>query len=158
MRKDEGRRLSWRDLAELGDGKTAEVMVELTGGMSKKKSKKNPWITPSQSSSGSEPEIIRTETGGSSAEERDNEKFQEVLEKKVTEALEEGCVLDQLVEGLAVMKGEERENMMQMYEAAVPRELWDRNIVAGKATIEKLVAERKFEKFCIPMRRRVRKE
>ena len=55
----EGRRLFWRDLAELGDGKTAEVMVELKGGMSKKKSKKNPWITPSQSSSGSEPERRR---------------------------------------------------------------------------------------------------
>ena len=41
--------------------------------MSKKKGKKNPWNTPSQSS-GSEPEIIRTETtGGSSAEERDDE-------------------------------------------------------------------------------------
>ena len=39
----EGRRLSWRDLAELGDGKTAEVMIELEGGMSKKKIKKNPW-------------------------------------------------------------------------------------------------------------------
>ena len=142
----EGRRLSWRDLAELGDGKTAEVMIELKGVMSKKKSKKNPWNTPSQSSSGSEPEIIRTETGGSSVEERDDEKLQEVLEKKVTEALEEGGVLDQLVEGLAVMKGEEREKMMQMYEAAVPRELRDKNIVAEKATIEKLVAERKFEK------------
>ena len=58
-----GRRLSWRDLAELGDGKTAEVMIELKGGMSKKKSKKNPWNTPSQSSSGSDPEMIRTETG-----------------------------------------------------------------------------------------------
>ena len=33
-----------------------------------------------------------------------------------------------------------------MYEAAVPRELRDRNIVAGKATIEKLVEERAFEK------------
>ena len=77
--------------------------------MSKKKIKKNPWSTPSQSSSGSEPERIRTETGGSSAEERDDEKLQEVLEKKVTEALKEGGVLDQLVEGLAVMKGEERE-------------------------------------------------
>ena len=93
---------------ELGDGKTAEVMVELRGGMGVKKSKKNPWITPSQSSSGSEAEMIRTETGGSSAEERDNEKLQEVLERKVTKALEEGGVLDQLVEGLAVMKGEER--------------------------------------------------
>ena len=39
------------------------------------------------------------------------------------------------MEGLAVMKGEERERMMQMYEAAVPRELRDRNIVARKATI-----------------------
>ena len=89
----EGRRLSWRELAGLRDGKMAEVMIELKGGMSKKKSKKNPWNTPSQSSSGSEPEIIRTETGGSSIEERDDEKLQEVLEKKVTEALKEGgCV------------------------------------------------------------------
>ena len=69
-----------------------------------------------------------------------------MLEKKVTEALKEGGVLDQLVEGLAVMKGEEREKMMQMYWAAVPRELRDKNIVAVKATIEKLVDERRFEK------------
>ena len=88
----------------------------------------------------------RTETGGSLSEERDNEKLQEVLERKVTKALEEVGVLDQLVEGLAVMKGEERESMMQMYEAAVPRELRERNIVAGKAAIERLVEERAFEK------------
>ena len=68
--------------------------------------------------------------------------MQKVLERKVTAALEEGCVLDQLVEGLAVMDEEERKRMMQMYEAAVSRELRDRNIVAGKATIEKLVEER----------------
>ena len=115
--------------------------------MSKKKNKKNPWNTPSQSS-GSEPEIIRTETGGSSTEERDDEKLREVLEKKVAEALKEGCVLDQLVDGLAVMKGEEREKMMQRYEETVPREVRDKmvDIVAGKATIEKLVDERRFEK------------
>ena len=142
----EGRRLSWGDLAELGDGKTAEVMVELRGGRGKKKGKKNPWITPSQSSSWSEPEIIRTETGGSSAEERDSEKLQEVLERTVSEALEEGSVLDQLVEGLAAMEEEEREMMMQMYEAGVPRELRDGNIVAEKATIERLVEERAFKK------------
>ena len=35
---------------------------------------------------------------------------------------------------------------MQVYEAAVPRVLGDRNIVAGKATIEKPVEERAFEK------------
>ena len=64
----------------------------------------------------------------------------------MTEALEEGGVLDQLVEGLAVMEEEERQRMMQMYEVAVQRELRDRNIVAGKATIEKLVHERAFEK------------
>ena len=90
--------------------------------------------------------MVRTETRSSSAEERDNEKLQEELERKVTEALEEGCVLDQLVDGLAVTKGEERERMMQMYEAAVPREFWDRNIVAERATIERLVEERVFEK------------
>ena len=38
---------------------------------------------------------MRTETGGSSVEERDDEKLQEVLEKKATAALEEGGVLDQ---------------------------------------------------------------
>ena len=79
-------------------------------------------------------------------EERDDEKLQEVLERKVTQALEEGGVLDQLVEGLAVMEEEERGNMVQMFEAAVPRELRDRNIVAGKAAIERLVEERTFEK------------
>ena len=77
---------------------------------------------------------------------RDDEKLQEVLERKVTQALEKGSVLDQLVEGLAVVRGEERERMMQIYEVAVSRELRDRNIVAGKATIEKLVEERAFEK------------
>ena len=61
----EERRLSWKELAELEDGKTAEVMVEMRGGMGKKKSRKNPCITPSQSS-GSEPEMVRTETEGSS--------------------------------------------------------------------------------------------
>ena len=92
----ERRRLFWEGFG--GVGKTAEVMVELRVGMGKNKGKKNPWITPSQSSSGSEAEIIRTETEGSSAEERENEKLQEVLERKVTEALEEGGVLDQPVE------------------------------------------------------------
>ena len=32
-----------------------------------------------------------------------------MLERKVTKALEEGGVLDQLVEGLAVMEGKDRE-------------------------------------------------
>ena len=86
----------------------AGVMVAMRGGMGKKKSRKNPWVTPSQSSSGSESEMVRTEKGGSSVEERDDEKLQEVLERKVTKALEEGGVLDQLVEGSAVMKEEER--------------------------------------------------
>ena len=86
----EGRRLSWGELSELRDGKTAEVMVELKGGMGKKKGRKNPWVTPSQSSSGSEPEMIRTEKGGNQVRERDDERLQEVLEKKVKEALEEG--------------------------------------------------------------------
>ena len=71
-------------------------------------------------------------------EERDDEKLQEVLERKVTQALEEGGVLDQLVEGLAVMEEEERRIVVQMFEASVPRELRDRNIVAGKAMIERL--------------------
>ena len=117
----EGRRLWWGELSELRDGKTAEVMVELRGGMGKKKGRKNSWITPSQSSSGSEPKMIRTETGGNQAGERNDERLQEVLERKVKEALEEGCILDQLVEGLAVMEEKEREKVMQMYEAAVPR-------------------------------------
>ena len=65
----------------LSDGKMAEIMIELKGGTSKKKNRKNPWTTPSQSSR-SEPEIIRTETGGSSNEERDDEKLKVVLEKE----------------------------------------------------------------------------
>ena len=122
-------------------------MIELKGGTSKKKNKKNPWNTPSQSS-GSEPEIIRTETGGSSTEERDGGKLQEVLEKKVAEALKEGGVLDQLVDGLAVMKDEEKEKMMQRYEETVPREVREKmtDSVTGRKTIEKLVDERRFEK------------
>ena len=132
----EERRLSWKELTESEDGKMAEVMVAMRGGMGKKKSRENPWITPSQSS-GSEPETVKTETGGSSVEERDDERLQEVLVRKVKEALEEECILDQLVEGLAVMEEKEREKVMQMYEAAVPGELRDRNIVTGKAMIEK---------------------
>ena len=50
------------------------------------------------------------------------------------------------MEGLAVMEEKEREKVMQMCEAAVPGELRDRNIVTGKAMIEKLVEERAFEK------------
>ena len=46
------------------------------------------------------------------------------------------------MEGLAVMEEKEREKVMQMYEAAVPGELRDRNIMTGKAMIEKLVEER----------------
>ena len=34
------------------------------------------------------------------------------------------------------MEENERDKVMQMYEASVPRELRDGNIVAGKATIE----------------------
>ena len=84
----DGRRIQWRDLEEIEEGKMVEVVTEMKGGMSKKKSKKNPCITPSQSSTGCEPEIIRTETGGSSVEERDYEQLLEVLEMKVTQALE----------------------------------------------------------------------
>ena len=87
-----GWRLSCGELSELRDGKTAEVMVELKVGIGKKQGRKNPWVTPSQSSSGSEPEMIRTETGGNQVKERDDERLQEVLEKKVKEALEEGCM------------------------------------------------------------------
>ena len=143
----EGRRLSWEGLAGLDDGKMAEVMIELKGGMSKKKNRRNPWTTPSQSS-GSEPEIIRTETGSSSNEERDDEKLKEVLEKKVAEALKDGGVLDRLADGLAVMSEEEKEKMMQKYEETVPREVREKmtDSVAGRKMIDRLVEERRFEK------------
>ena len=59
VEREIGLYVSWEELSELRDGKTAEVMMELKGGMGKKKSRKNPWLTPSQSSSGSEPEMIR---------------------------------------------------------------------------------------------------
>ena len=54
---------------KIEEGKMVEVVMEMKGGIGKNKNRKNPWITPSQSSSGSEPEIIRTETGVSSVEE-----------------------------------------------------------------------------------------
>ena len=143
----EGRRLSWEGLAGLDDGKMAEVMIELKGGMSKKKNRKNPWTTPSQSS-GSEPEIIKTETGSSSNEERDDEKLKEVLEKKVEEALKNGGVLDQLADGLVVMSEEQKEKMMQWYEEAIPTEIREKmtDRLAGRNLIDKLVEERRFEK------------
>ena len=143
----EGRRLSWEGLAGLDEGKMAEVMIELKGGMSKKKNRRNPWTTPSQSS-GSEPEIIRTETGSSSNEEREDEKLKEVLEKKVAEALKEGGVLDRLADGLAVMSEEEKEKMWQTYEETIPMEVRENVIdgVTGRKMIDKLVEERRFEK------------
>ena len=74
--------------------------------------------------------------------------MQEVLEKKVAEALKEGGVLDQLVDGLAVMNDEDKERMMQRYEETVPREVREgmMDSVTGRKTIEKLVDERRFEK------------
>ena len=74
--------------------------------------------------------------------------MKEVLEKKVAEALKEGGVLDQLVDGLAVMSEEEKEKMMQKYEETVPREVREKmtDKIAGRKMIDKLVDERRFEK------------
>ena len=89
-----GRSLRWRELARLEEGMTAEVPVELKGGAGKKRAKKrnNPWNSPS---SESEQEKVRSES--SSAGETDK-KIQEELEKKVAQAMEEGGVLEQLVD------------------------------------------------------------
>ena len=52
-------------------------------------------------------------------EERDDEKLQEVLERKVTQALEERGRKGKDDAGIWLWrKGEERERMMQVYEAA----------------------------------------
>ena len=65
-----------------------------------------------------------------------------MMDKRVTQALEEGSVLDQLVNGLALITESDREKMMRIYQAAMPEELKKMNIVAGKATIEKMAEER----------------
>ena len=45
-------------------------------------------------------------------------------------------------DGLALMTESDKEKMMRIYEAAMPEELKKMNIVAGKATIEKMVQQR----------------
>ena len=57
-------------------------------------------------------------------------------------------MLDQLVDGLAVMSEEEKEKMMQKYEETVPRGVREKmtGSVVGRKTIDKLVDERRFEK------------
>ena len=134
----EGRRLRWRELARLEEGKTAEVLVELKGGAGKKRAKKssNPWNTPS---SESEPERVLSENG--------TKKIQEELEKKVAQAMEEGGVLNQLADVLAVMVEKERGEMMRRYEAGMPEELGQMYVVAGRTTIEKMMGERVREEW-----------
>ena len=56
-------------------------------------------------SSESEPERVKTEAVCSSAEEVEEKRIQEMMDKRSTQALEEGGVLDQLVNGLALMTG-----------------------------------------------------
>ena len=62
----------------------------------------SPLSTPS---SESEPERVKTEAESSSAEEVEEKRIQEMMDKRATQALEEGGVLDQLVNGLALMTG-----------------------------------------------------
>ena len=92
-------------------------------------------------SSESEPERVKTEAESSSAEEVEEKRIQE-MDKRATQALEEGGVLDRLVNGLALMTESEREKMMQVHEAAMLEELKKMSVVAGKATTEKMVEER----------------
>ena len=75
------------EFAQLEVGHMAEVRIGMRGGMGNEKRAekfRNLWI----SSDESEPEKVRSES--SSAEEVDGKKIQEELEKKATQALEEG--------------------------------------------------------------------
>ena len=45
-----------------------------------------------------------------------------MMDKKGTQALEEGGVFDRLVNGLSLMTGGDKERMMQIYEAAIPED------------------------------------
>ena len=81
------RGLSWRELAELEEGKTAEALVGLKGGMgNKKRAKKyrNPWVSAEES------ERKKVGSGDSSAEEIAVHKAQEAFEQLATQAMEEG--------------------------------------------------------------------
>ena len=46
-----------------------------------------------------------------------------MMDKRAAQALEEGGVMDQLVNGLALMTESESQKMMRIYEAAMPEEL-----------------------------------
>ena len=56
----DGRRLTWRELAEIEEGKTVEVLLEMKGGTKKKRNEKekNPWNSSESSSGMSEPERV----------------------------------------------------------------------------------------------------
>ena len=80
-------------MAEIEEGKTAEVLLEMKGGMGRKRNKeeKNPRNSSESSSGVSEPERVNAEAESSSAEESVGEDSRDDG-KKATQALEEGGV------------------------------------------------------------------
>ena len=72
--------MGWQELAELEEGRTAEVLIGMKGGMENRNRTK--YRKPRKSSDESEPEEVRSES--SSAEEMDGKKAQEAFEKMAT--------------------------------------------------------------------------
>ena len=120
------------------DGRVIEVAVKMKGGTGKKRSKKNknPWNTPS---SESEPEK------SSSADEANQQQMQEELQRMVTQTMEQGEMLNQFVEVMAAVGEKEREEILERYEAGMPKELGEVHVAASKTAIEKAVRESEME-------------
>ena len=117
------RRETWETVMAMEDGRVIEVAVKMKGGMGKKRSRKNnnPWNTPS---SESEPEK------SNSADETNQHQMQEELQRMVTQAMEQGVILNQFVEVMAAVDEKEWENMLGRYEAGMPKEL-EEEVLSG---------------------------
>ena len=115
-------------------GETAREMEERVRGwlgIGRAKKYRTLWASSEES------ELEKVGSGDSSVEEIVGKTAQEA--QLATQAMEEGRVLDKLMETMAVMGKEEREKAMNLYEASMPEEL---GIEIRKTGIERMVEER----------------
>ena len=119
----QGRMETWESVTAMENGRVIEVTVKMRGGMGKKRSKKNrnSWNTPS---SESEPEK------SSSTDEMHQQQTQQELQRTVTQRMAQVGMLDRIVEVMAAVGEEEREEMFKRYEAEMPKELGEGYVAA----------------------------
>ena len=131
----QGRKETWESVAAMENGRVIEVIVKIRGGMGKKRNTKNRnlWNTPS-----SESELEKS----SSIDEMHQQQTQEELQRTVTQRMAQVGMLDRLVEVMAAVGEEEREEMFKRYEAEMPKELGEGYVVASRVAIEKAVREK----------------